>query len=181
MSPTQLRAAAGAAVRAEIRCIRHRHKTDRRRRGRPALPCVGDGGCTGLPVGDCANGRSTSAAAGGAFEAPVETLFLSSSRAVETPRQGSYALRFLRGEVSEEVGVQIPCAPYRVFRRPPSVGQVDGPALLQYLVEYLAGLTFFHGRAVPIAVLPLAVHWEYTFPNLTRSRAVKGNLVIHWR
>ena len=54
-------------------------------------------------------------------------------------------------------------APYRAFRRPPTVGQGDGPVLLQHLPEYLAGLAFFHGRAVPNGVLPLVGHREYTF------------------
>ena len=51
--------------------------------------------------------------------------------------------QLLRCAVREKAGVRPCCAPYRAFRRPPSVGQVDGLALLQYLVEYLAGLPFF--------------------------------------
>ena len=94
-------------------------------------------------------------AASGAFEVAVEDLFLSSSRAVETPGPAGRALQLLRGAASEKVGVRSPCAPYGAFRRPPSVGQVDGSALLQYLIDYLAGLTFFHGLTVPNAVLPM--------------------------
>jgi len=93
--------------------------------------------------------------AGGVSEALVEALFLSPSRTVETPGQACHALQLMTGAASEKIGVRSHCAPYRPFRRPPPVGQVDGPALLQYLIEYLAGLTFFHGQAVPIAVLPL--------------------------
>ena len=84
-------------------------------------------------------------AARGPFEAAVEDLFLSSSRTVETPGQGNHALQLLQGSTYEKVGFRSHCVPYRPFRRLPSVGQVDGPVLLQDLIEYLAGLTFFHG------------------------------------
>ena len=40
------------------------------------------------------------------------------------------------------------------FRRSLSVGQGYGPVLLQYLIEYLAGLTFFHGSVCSAYQLP---------------------------
>lgn len=55
------------------------------------------------------------------------------------------------------------CPPYRAFRRPLSVGLGRGSFLLQYLLEYLAGLTFFRGRAVPHEVLPLVATGSIQF------------------
>ena len=123
-----------------------------------------------LPAGDYANGHSAGATAGGAFEVPVEALFLPSSRAVETLGEGGRALQLLGCGFSEEVGVRSPSVPYSAFRRPLPVGQVDGPALLQHLPEYLAGLTLFHDRVVPSAVLPLFGHCECTVLNIAWPR-----------
>ena len=97
-------------------------------------------------------------AARGAFEVAVEDLFLSSSGTVKTLGQGGRALQLLRGDATEKVRVRSPCVPYGASRRPPSVGQVDGPALLQHLIEYLASLTSFHGRAVPNGVFAVGRH-----------------------
>ena len=49
---------------------------------------------------------------------------------------------------------------------------------MQYLPEYFAGLTFFHGRVVPNAVLPMAGYREYTVLNITRRRVVKRKSVV---
>ena len=117
-------------------------------------------------------------AAGGAFEVAVEDLFLPSSRAVETPGQGGHALQLLRAAASEKVGVRCPCAPYRAFRHPLSVRQGGGPVLFQYLTEYLAGLTFLHGREVPNGVLPLVGYRKYTVLNITRCRVCRLRTVF---
>ena len=128
-------------------------------------PALLDGGLGGdcLSVGDYVTGAVRATAARGTFEVPVEDSFLSSSCAVETSRQGGPALQLLRTATSEKARVDAPCAPYGAFRRPSSVGQVDGPALLQHLPDDLAGLPFFHGQAVPDEVFRRTVAMSIQF------------------